>query len=58
MKKIVSRTKNVLCASGSDDDLSTHGSYPDLYSRITVLRKLSSQYLVKLREKHAISHEL
>lgn len=54
----MSRTKNVLSASGSDDDLSAHGSYPDLDSRITVLRKLSSQYLVKLREKHAISHKL
>lgn len=51
-------TKNVLGAGSADDDLSPHGSYPDLDPGVSILRQLTRQYLIQLREKHSISHKL
>lgn len=51
-------TKNILGTSSTDDDLSSHGSNPNLDTGVTILRQLTCQYLVQLRKEHSISHKL
>jgi hypothetical protein len=43
---------------GSDDDLGSHRSDPNLHSGITVLGKFTGQDLIKLGEEDSISDEL
>lgn len=51
-------TKDILGAGGADDDLSPHGRNPNLDAGVAVLRQLTGEHLVQLREEHSIGHKL
>lgn len=51
-------TKNILSASGSDDDLSAHWSNPNLNTWVSIFSKLSGKHFIQLREKYTISDKL
>lgn len=60
IQKIPSKhcTKNILSTSGPDDNLSAHRRDPNFDAGVPVLRQLSGQNLIKLREEDSIGHEL
>lgn len=51
-------TKNILCASGPDDDLGSHWRNPNFNTRVSIFGKLSSQNLIKLSEEYSVGDEL
>jgi len=50
--------ENLLCVSGTDDDLSASVSYADLTTRVTLLRKLAGEELVEFCAEDTIGNEL
>lgn len=57
-KQVVILTEDILGAGGADDDLGPHGRNPNLDAGVAVLRQLTGEHLVQLREEHSIGHKL
>lgn len=54
----MTRTKNILCTSGSDNNLSAQWSDAHFNARVSVSSQLSGKELVQLSVEHSVSYEL